>query len=293
MKRRHWIPAAIVLFALAACGGHSVPPVGTSASSSGVRTTLSTATPAPNPSAYSWRTAGVGRVNGTDNAFKTTNNDADTKPTASPPTYDGDLKSTDPGARTGGGGQGPTGSAIDGITCDTSMPNTYHVHAFVGIYVNGRELALPDAVGIYHASADQTDPYSGWPNQTDYGTCFYHIHTHDPSGLVHMEAYNSVPITQSLFRLGELLDIWGVKVTTGQFGPYFGTVTVYTSGNSAKVPCNPASAATCEIGASQYKLWSGDPHTMPLYSHEAIWIEVGSGNPAPSHLPGVYFALKQ
>lgn len=282
---------AIVSGVLAACSGHSTPSIPLAQPPG--RAIMATVSPAPTttPFAYSWRIAGYGKINGVENKFKATNTDADTHPTASPPTYDGDLRYSDPGARTGGGGQGPIGNKIDNISCDTTMPNTYHVHAFFGIYVNGTEYALPDAVGIVHASADQYDSYSGWPNQTDYGTCFYHIHTHDPSGLVHIEFGTSASLTQSLATLGNVLDIWGVKLTSTQFGPYTGTIVAYTSGNSAKVPCT--STAMCEVGASQYKLWSGSPALIPLYSHTAVWIEVGTGNPNAAHLPGISFATRQ
>jgi hypothetical protein len=285
-----WSAAALAAFALAACGHGSTPSVPPPAGGS-IMSTAATVAPTTTPFAYSWRIAGEGKINGVENKFKTTNTDVDTRPTASPPTYDGDLRSTDPGARLGGGGQGPTGNKIDNISCDTTMPNTYHIHAFVGLYVNGTEYALPDAIGMDHALGDQYDKYSGWYNQEIYAVCFYHVHTHDASGMVHMESANSVPISTVLFYLGNLFDIWGVKVTSSQFGPYSGTVTVYTSGHSAVVPCS--STTTCEVGANQYKLWTGTAASVPLYSHEVVWIEVGSGNPSPLHLPGVSFATRQ
>jgi hypothetical protein len=281
--------------ALAACGHNSSPPISQPAPLVQPPVTSDSTSLSPavtsTPFAYSWRIAGEGKLNGYDNKFKTSNTDVDTKPTASPPTYDGDLRSTDPGARTGGGGQGPIGNTIDGIPCAATMSNTYHVHAFVGFYVNGYEYALPDAIGMDHALGDQYDKYSGWYNQEIYATCFYYVHVHDGSGMVHMESPTSAPITKSLFTLGNLLDIWGVKASTSQFGPYYGTVTAYTSLNSAVVPCY--STTTCEVGANQYKLWTGTLASMPLYSHEAIWIEVGSGNPNAAHLPGISFATKQ
>lgn len=225
--------------------------------------------------------------------FPTSNNDVDTKPSAGQ--YDGDLMPSDPGARPGGGGQGPTGNMIDNISCDTQMSNNYHVHAFVGIYVNGTEYALPDAIGIDHALGDQYDSYSGWNNQEVYGICFYHLHTHDASGMVHLEDPDptGAPITQSLFNLGNLFDIWGIQVGSTQFGPYPGIVAVYTSGNSAAIPCDPHHQATCEVQTSQYQMYTGDPAQLALYSHEAIWIEVGTGNPPMSKLPGVSFATAQ
>jgi len=276
---------------LGACGRGSAPPPAPNGNGgiTNSAAALPAASPTTTPFAYSWRIAGEGKINGAENMFKASNLDADTKPALGQ--YDGDLRSTDPGARPGGGGQGPVGNKIDNISCDTTMPNTYHVHAFVGVYVNGVEYAVPDAVGMDRASGDRYDKYSGWPNQELYAICFYHVHTHDASGMVHLEASNAVPITSSIFSLGTMLDIWGVKVTASQFGPYLGTVVAYTSLNSAQVPCH--TVASCEVGANQYKLWNGPIAEMPLYSHEAIWIEVGSGNPDAAHLPGVSFATSQ
>ncbi len=291
LRKSALIPlGALTLGVFAACSGRQTQPVPSVVPQT--RNAMSTAaSPAPTPFAYTWRTAGQGKINGLDNSFRTSNNDADNKPASGQ--YDGDLMPADPGAKPGGGGQGPTGNKVDNISCDPTMSNNYHIHAFVGIYATGKELALPDAVGIVRAAGDQYDKYSGWSNEEIYGECFYHVHVHDASGLVHMEDPNPThaPITKSLFTLGNLFDIWGVKVNSTQFGPYHGTVTVYTSGNSATVPCS--TVVSCEIGASQYKLWTSDPHTMPLYSHEAIWIEIGTGNPNSAHLPGVYFALRQ
>jgi hypothetical protein len=85
---------------------------------------------------------------------------------------------------TASGGQG---GAIDGIECLPSMPDDYHVHAYVGVYLNGDLLALPQNVGI-----------------TPSPRCYYAIHTHDASGQVHVEASAS-----GTFTLGQLFNIWG------------------------------------------------------------------------------------
>lgn len=174
------------------------------------------------------------------------------------------------------------------------MSNNYHVHAFVGLFVNGTQVVIPDAIGIVNPGGDSVDRYSGWPNQEIYGDCFYHIHTHDDTGLVHLEDPNvqNLSIQESMFTTGNLFDIWGVSVGAMQFGPFSGPVTVYTSGQfSRDHQC--FSNGICEVGANMYQPWTGDPAQIPLYSHEVIWYEVGSGNPDAMHLPGVSFAIAQ
>src|SRR5690348_10209321 len=170
-------------------------------------TATPTATPNPSgtPFASMWMIAGQGatpKPGSLDNAFVTSNQDWDTRHGD----YDGDLMPNDPGAIPGtGGGQGPLGSSVGNISCDATMSENYHVHAYVGLYVNGQLVVIPDAIGIYLAAGDTTDPSTGWPNQEIYaGTsstpgCFYHIHTHDDTGMIHLEDPDpsGAPITAS------------------------------------------------------------------------------------------------
>lgn len=263
-------------------------------------TPVPTATPVPTPTpmptttpfAYSWRGAGGGNVNGLDDQFKS----------SAPNTHnnggEGNLMPGDPGALPQGGGQGPVGSgAVDGITCDSTMSNVYHVHAFIGLYVNGQEIAIPDAVGLVNPNGES--PAAGntdyWKNQEIYASCYYHIHTHDASGLIHVEDPDpsGTPITGTLFTTGNFFDEWGLSVAGDHFGPFQGVVSVYTSGQFSRNVSSCAGTAPCEVGATNYTLWTGDPTQIPLYSHEVIWFEVGTGNPAPIRLPGINFWTKQ
>jgi hypothetical protein len=90
----------------------------------------------------------------------------------------------------GNTGNGGTGGAVDGIECLLNMPDTYHAHAYVGIYLNGELLAVPSSVGIVTRTPDPR--------------CYYAIHTHDMSGQIHVEA-----AAQGTFTLGQLFNIWG------------------------------------------------------------------------------------
>jgi hypothetical protein len=74
----------------------------------------------------------------------------------------------------------------------------YHVHAVLRIYVEGKEVEVPSQIGI-----DQQESYLA------------PLHTHDNSGIIHMEATEPYP-----FKLSQFLTVWGVKFTDSQLGAY-------------------------------------------------------------------------
>jgi hypothetical protein len=74
----------------------------------------------------------------------------------------------------------------------------YHVHAVLFIYVDGKQVQVPANIGI--------DPQ---------GRFIAALHTHDTSGVVHMEATKPYP-----FTLGEFINIWGVSFSDSNLGAY-------------------------------------------------------------------------
>ncbi len=96
-----------------------------------------------------------------------------------------------------GGGASTNGTAasaapvIDGIPCNTTEQLAYHVHAHLTIFVNGEQVTVPAYTGIDVA------------NQ-----CIYWLHTHDNTGVIHVEAP-----TERQFTLGQLFAIWGKDLT--------------------------------------------------------------------------------
>jgi hypothetical protein len=74
----------------------------------------------------------------------------------------------------------------------------YHVHAQLNVYVNGKQTPVPANLGI--------DPQ---------GRFISPIHTHDTTGVVHMESTRYYP-----FTLGEFVNVWGVYFTNNQLGAY-------------------------------------------------------------------------
>jgi len=83
----------------------------------------------------------------------------------------------------------PAYAHIDNIYCDQLEQTAYHIHAHVTIWINGQQVQIPQSIGI---ASDQS--------------CLYWLHTHDSSGVIHIEAPNKVSPT-----LGNFLDIWGQK----------------------------------------------------------------------------------
>jgi hypothetical protein len=109
------------------------------------------------------------------------------------------------------GGQGQT---VQTLECFTTMPETYHVHTHVSIFLNGEALTVPPDVGIVPAAPQ--------------GRCFYTIHTHDKSGKIHVEA--AAPGT---FTLGQLFGIWGQSLTNTNIAGLTGMpVSVYVTDGS-------------------------------------------------------------
>jgi hypothetical protein len=72
----------------------------------------------------------------------------------------------------------------------------FHIHAMLHIYVNGLLRPLPANIGL--------DPAKGVESS---------IHTHDSTGIIHMEAPHPFNYT-----LGDFFSIWGVKLGPAQVG---------------------------------------------------------------------------
>ena len=257
MKRAVSILAFTGVAMLAACAGHSTPPqlpnVAPPQTSGQSITSLTTTTPTPSPLPSTF-VVGAGAIFGLDNQFSPNDGNSTT------------------------GGQGQT---VDSIPCLTTMPNTYHVHSFLGIIINRRQIALPDGTGMKNPGGDGT--YAGFPNWTEYASCFYYMHTHDASGVIHIESPQNVPKTTSIYTLGNYFDVWGRTLSTTQIGSYTGTVRAYV----AQVPLK-----TAIIQRSAYVLYSGNPRTIPLHSHTTTWLEIGPNYITPSSLTVIHYYME-
>lgn len=71
------------------------------------------------------------------------------------------------------------------LLCTTDMATRFHIHPTVKIVINGEERPVPANIGI----------------ET---TCMNSLHTHDATGIIHVEAPE-----QRDFTLGDLFAVWG------------------------------------------------------------------------------------
>jgi hypothetical protein len=108
------------------------------------------------------------------------------------------------------GGQGQT---MQGIACDGAIP-VQHIHAHLTLIADGVQRAIPLAVGAVGSEVIS--------NFVVDARCFYWLHTHDATGIIHVEAPMS---TQ--FTLGEFFAIWGEPLTRANVAGFTGTVTAY------------------------------------------------------------------
>ena len=105
------------------------------------------------------------------------------------------------------------------LNLPAGMDGAYHVHAALRVYVGGRQFPVPADIGIEPGASSMAS-----------------LHTHDTSGVIHIEASEPYP-----FTLGQLFTIWGVKFTATQLGSYVAgggnQLAVYADG---KPVANPA-----------------------------------------------------
>jgi hypothetical protein len=118
-----------------------------------------------------------------------------------------------------------------------------HIHQHLDIYVNGKHEGVPANIGIYD------------------GQFLTELHTHDASGLMHVES----PVAKN-FTLGEFFGVWGVRLNADCVGGYCQEVTpwkVYVDGQE----------------------YTGNPAELVLKSHQEIAFVIGT---PPKAIPRDY-----
>ena len=133
---------------------------------------------------------------------------------------------------------GPGGQPVANIRCDNGEQLGVHYHAHVDIIneSTGTPVVIPAQIGIP-------------------GQCFYWMHTHDTTGIVHIEAPRESSSRQ--FTLADFFQVWGQ-------------------------PLSPTRVATLPVGpGQQLKMWvngqpyTGDPRKIVLRSHDQVVLEIG------------------
>jgi hypothetical protein len=97
---------------------------------------------------------------------------------------------------------------IDGIRCDKNEHFVSHIHMHLDIFINGEALVIPSNIGII-------------PDN-----CIYWMHTHDDTGVIHIESPEN-----RTFTLGQFFHIWGEAFSNNQiFDNNNNTLNVYING---------------------------------------------------------------
>jgi hypothetical protein len=137
---------------------------------------------------------------------------------------------------------GITGQPVGNIKCDTGEQLATHYHAHLTVIYRGEPASIPAQTGII------TDANGNV-------TCFYWMHTHTTSGILHIEAPKGD--ANQKFTIGDFFKIWNQPLT------------------SKKI-------ATFPIGkGDEVKVWvdgqpyTGDPAKVVLKSHTQVVIEIG------------------
>ncbi len=123
-----------------------------------------------------------------------------------------------------------------------------HYHAHVDIIVRDQAATVPAYIGIDTKNHTITA-----------------LHTHDTSGVIHIESAADVP-----FTLGQLFTEWGQPLSANQIGPI-----TAGSGEQVRLYVNG-------------KLVSGDPSAYKFVAHDEIvlWLGPASAQPTvPSSYP--------
>ena len=101
---------------------------------------------------------------------------------------------------------------IDGIQCNAVEQLLFHNHVHLDIFIGGQPYTVPSQIGIIP------------------GKCIYWLHTHDDSGVIHIES----PVTRN-FTLGQFFDIWKKRFSNVQIFDNTANATnimaVYVNGN--------------------------------------------------------------
>ena len=119
-----------------------------------------------------------------------------------------------------------------------------HIHQHLDIFVNGKHMTVPALIGIYD------DQY------------LTELHTHDTSGVMHVESPN-----KRNFTLGQFFGVWGVRLDANCIGGY----------------CKPQTPWRMYVNGLNEP---GNPADLVLKAHQEIVFAIGTKR--PKHIPSTY-----
>lgn len=139
--------------------------------------------------------------------------------------------------------------AAAGLTPQSAENTAVHYHAHLDVIVNGAAVTVPAQVGFVFSGGQPTGITA--------------LHTHDTSGVIHIESPTNTPYT-----LGQFFTEWGVALTSNRIGGMVAAgkdvLHVYVDG----------------------KPFTADPAGIVLAPHQEIVLWYGSS--APQNPPATY-----
>ena len=147
--------------------------------------------------------------------------------------------------------RGGNGQPIDGIEGSSREMLKVHVHAHLALFNKGQQIAIPYGIGI-------VKPFQATNGFVGMGQGIYWLHTHDATGIIHVESPD-----ERVYTLGQFFDIWGQPLSTTEVAGLKGAVRAFVDG----------------------KAYAGNPRGIVLGAHTQITLEVGTPViPPPTYL---------
>jgi hypothetical protein len=137
--------------------------------------------------------------------------------------------------------RGGNGQPVDGIEGASREMLSVHIHAHLALFFKGEQIGIPCGIGI-------VKPFRIENGFVGIGSGFYWLHTHDATGIIHIES----PDARS-YTLGNFFDIWGEPLSARGAAGLDGAVCAFVDG----------------------KLYVGDPRAIVFTAHRQITLEVG------------------
>jgi hypothetical protein len=156
---------------------------------------------------------------------------------------------------------------LAGLRPETHEFFSYHVHAHLDIFVNGKPERVPAGIGInIHDPAvkhgSEPDGTTGYGGITQCATpCISPLHTHADDGILHTESQRNRPN-----QLGDFFTEWNVRLSRTCVGGY----------------CAPAHPLAVFVDGQRYR---GDPRAILLTNLKEIAIVIGS---PPGQIPAQF-----
>jgi hypothetical protein len=138
------------------------------------------------------------------------------------------------------GGQGQT---VDGIAGLGEEMLKVHTHSHLSLFYKGKRIAIPPGIGIIKPYKEVSHPF-----YVEDATGFYSLHTHDATGIIHVESPDD-----RVFTLGNFFNVWGRPLTRNNVAGLKGPVQVFVDGKAytgsiRDIVLNPHTLITLEVG---------------------------------------------